>query len=131
MPNSSSIDPWQLQMPAGSLQQWLFTFTYINAAGIEVPYPIDPSSWEYVARTSPTDVGTPLISLTPTPTSNGVLVVTTSAAVSTVLLEIYPPATVNLDGNYWHSLWMQPGNSTSAFTWFTGPLLVSGNPQPI
>lgn len=117
-------------MPAGSLQQWLFTFTYINASGLQVPYPISGATWEYVARTSPTDTGPPLIDLTTTVSANGVLVVTATATVSTVLLDIYPPATVNLVGEYWHSLWMNPGNSTSAFTWFTGPLLVQGNPQP-
>jgi hypothetical protein len=116
-------------MPAGSLQQWIFKFTYL-VNGFEVPYPISGATWEYVARTSQTDTGTPLISLTTTGSANGVLVVTATVSLSQVLLEIYPPATVSLDGEYWHSLWMNPGNSTSAFTWFTGPLIVQGNPQP-
>ena len=130
MPNSSSVLPWTLTMPAGSLQQWVFTFTTPAAAGPPVPYPITGYTWEYVARTTAADLGTPLISLTTTPTANGVLAVTATATLSQVLLEIYPPATAALDGNFAHSLWMQPGNPAAAFTWFTGALNVAGNPQP-
>lgn len=129
MPNSTSVLPWTLRMPAGSLQQWLFTFT-TNAPGGTTPYPISGATWEYVARTTATGGGSPLISVTTTANSQGVLVVTSSATLSQVLLEIYPPATSALDGTYYHSLWMNPGNSSSAFTWFTGSLLVEGNPQP-
>lgn len=126
---STSVQPWTLRMPAGSLQQWLFTFT-TTAPGGQTPYPITGATWEYVARTSATDLSAPLISLTTSASANGILVVTSTTTLSTVLLEIYPPATASLDGTYAHSLWMNPGGSATAFTWFTGELLVAGNPQP-
>jgi hypothetical protein len=131
VPNSSSVLPWALTMPAGSLQQWQFSFTTLAAAGPTQPYPVTGATWEYVARPTATDLSVPpLISLTTAETASGVLVVTATATVSQVLLQIYPPATAGLNGEYFHALWMWPGNGTSAFTWVTGPLIVQGNPQP-
>lgn len=116
-------------MPAGSLQQWTFTFTVASASGPATPYPIGGATWEYVARTSPGDLGTPLIDITTTPTSAGVITVTFTSVLAQVLLTIYPAATAGLNGSYSHSLWMDPG-TPSALTWCTGSLLVDGNPQP-
>ena len=131
MPNTSSVLPWALTMPAGSLQQWNFTFTLPPPSyGPTQPYPISGYTWEYVVRTSAADMGTPLIDLTISPDTDGVLVVTSTSSLSQVLVEIYPAATEDLDGEYWHALWMNPGTN-QAFTWVTGPLLIQGNPQPI
>ena len=129
MTNTSSVLPWALTMPAGSLQQWNFTFTLNSSAGPVQPYPISGATWEYVVRTSATDMSTPLIDLTVSPNSDGVLVVTSTPVLSQVLIEIYPAATADLDGEYFQALWMNPGTS-QAFTWATGPLIVAGNPQP-
>ena len=131
MANSSSVQPWALTMPQGSLQQWLFQFTTVNAiTGQSAPYPIAGSSWEYVVRATPSAAGTALISFGTAATSQGVLVVTATAALSTVQLNMYPAATQGLaPDTYSAALWMNP-SSGSAITWATGPLVVAGNPQP-
>jgi hypothetical protein len=132
VPNSSSVTPWSLTMAAGSLQQYNFTFTEVSpATGQLIPYPISGATWEYVARTSPTDLTSPpLIDITTASTSAGQIVVTSTAAVSQAQLTILPAATVSLaPGTYAHTLWMNPGSS-SAFTWVTGQLIIAGNPQP-
>ena len=116
-------------MAAGSLQQWTFTFTQPLPAS-DPPYPITGATWQYVARTSATDLSTPLIGITTTPGPAGLITVTDSASVSSVLLDIYPEATASLTpGTYAHGLWMNPGTN-SAVTWFTGSLIIEGNPQP-
>jgi hypothetical protein len=112
-------------MGYGSLQEWLFTFTYPSTGAL---YNISTASFEYVVRATSTSTGSSLISVTATPNSQGVLTVTT--ATSTVLLTLYPAATQSLAaGNYAHSLWMNPGTA-SAYTWLSGSLLLQGNPQP-
>lgn len=130
MPNSTATNQWNLRMPAGTLQQWYTTFT-TGAPGGTTPYRITGSTWEYVARTSQTDVSEPpLVSVTTTLTSQGVLLVTASATVSNVLLQLYPAATAALaPGTYYHSFWQDPGTE-SAYCWWTGLLLIDGNPQP-
>jgi hypothetical protein len=129
--NSSSVQPWSLTMPLGSLQQWTFTFTTINAVtGQSQPYPISGATWEYSARLNATDTGTPLIELTTNATSQGVLVVTSTAALSQVQLNIYPAATQGLaPATYSHTLWMDPGTS-SGFAWWQGPLIIQATSQP-
>ena len=80
MANSSSVQPWALTMPLGSLQQWLFNFTTVNAiTGQSVPYPIAGASWEYVVRATPGASGTALISFGTAATSQGVIAVTATA----------------------------------------------------
>ena len=130
MANSISTQPWTLKMDAGAEQQWLFTFT-TGAPGGLTPWPISGDTWEYVARTSATDLTVPpLIKITSTPGSAGVLTVTSTSAVSSVQLTMYPAATVSLTpGSYSHALWANPG-TTSALTIFNGLLLINGAPQP-
>lgn len=129
MPNSSSVNPWTLRMPAGSLQQWLFTFT-TTAPGGTTPYPITGATWQYVARPSAADLTSPpLIDITTVPSAGGEIVVTSTASLSQVQLNILPAATASLDGTYFHTLWMNPGTS-SAFSWVTGLLIAEANPQP-
>ncbi len=117
-------------MPAGSLQQWLFTMT-TTAPGGTTPYPLaGVTGWEYVVRAAATDTGIPLFSITTTPNSAGALVVTATDALSQVLLDIYPAATATLTpGTYAHSLWMG-ANTNAQFAWITGLLVVEGAPQP-
>ena len=131
MANSSSVQPWALTMPLGSLQQWLFTFTTVNSiTGQSVPYPIAGASWEYVVRATPASGGTALLSFGTAATSQGVLVVTATPSVSSVQVNLYPAATQGLaPATLAHALWQNP-SSGSAFTWWTGPLIVQGNPQP-
>ncbi len=130
MTNSSSVQLWTLRMPAGSLQQWLFTMT-TTAPGGTTPYPLTGvTGWEYVVRAAATDTGIPLFSITTTPNSAGALVVTATDALSQVLLDIYPAATATLTpGTYAHSLWMG-ANTNAQFAWITGLLVVEGAPQP-
>ncbi len=130
MTNSSSVQLWTLRMPAGSLQQWLFTMT-TTAPGGTTPYPLaGVTGWEYVVRAAATDTGPPLFGVTTTPSTAGALVVTATSTLSQVLLDIYPAATAALTpGTYAHGLWMNPGTS-SAFSWITGALIIQGTPQP-
>ena len=131
MANSSSVQPWALTMPLGSLQQWLFNFTTVNViTGQSVPYPIAGASWEYVVRATPTSGGTALISFGTAATSQGVLVVTASPSVSSVQLNLYPAATQGLSPSTMsQALWANPG-SGSAIAWLSGPLILQATPQP-
>ena len=131
MANSSSVQPWALTMPLGSLQQWTFQFTTVNqVTGQSQPYPITGATWEYAARLNATDTGAPLIQLTPAPTTQGTLIVTATAALSQVQLDIYPAATQSLPAQtYSHALWMNP-STDSAFCWWEGPLIVQATSQP-
>ena len=130
MANSVSTQPWSLRMPAGSLQEWLFTFT-TGAPGGLTPWSISGATWEYVARTSATDLTVPpLIKITATPGSAGLLTVTSTSAVSSVQLTMYPAATVSLTpGVFYHALWENSG-TTSQLCIFDGLLLIDGAPQP-
>ena len=131
MANSSSVQPWALTMPLGSLQQWTFGFTTVNAiTGQSAPYPIAGATWEYVVRVNATDGGTAPISFGTAATSQGVLVVTATAAVSTVQLNMYPAATQGLAPQTMNAaLWMNPG-SGSALSWVSGPLILAATSQP-
>lgn len=117
-------------MPAGSLQQWVFTFT-TTAPGGATPYPITGATWEYVARPNPTDLTVPpMIDITTASTAEGQIIVTSTSSLSQIQLNILPAATVSLTpATYFHTLWMNPGTS-SAFAWVTGELILQGNPQP-
>ncbi len=122
---SSTPQAWTLEMPYGSLQEYLFTFTYPSTGAL---YPIGGATWEYVVRATGTSGGSPLISVTPSANSQGVLTVGTAA--STVQLTLYPAATSSLTvGQYAQALWMNPGGS-SAYCWFNGPLILGGGPEP-
>ena len=127
---SSSVAPWGLQMPAGSLQQWTFTLTSPQTGGTVIPYPISGATWEYVARISATDTSAPpLIEVTTTATTAGVITVTATGSLSQVFLAVYPAATSALSGSYAHSLWMNPG-TPSALAVAGGILQVIPAPQP-
>lgn len=125
MSASTSVTPWTLTMPAGSLQQWQFTFT-APAGG---PYNLAGATWEYVARPSPTDLTIPpLIDITTVTTTPGTITVNVPAG--QITLTITPAATVNIPpGQLSHSLWQNPG-TTSAFCWLSGSLIIQGTPQP-
>jgi hypothetical protein len=114
-------------MPIGSLQEWLFTFTVPSTGA---PFPIVVAPWTYVVRTNATDTGPALIEITTTLGAEGQVVVTSTASVSSAQINLTPAATVSLGpGNYSHALWMDQGTS-AAYTWFTGNLVLVGNPQP-
>ena len=119
-------------MPAGSLQEIAFGFVVAQPGGT-VPWPITGATWEYVVRTSASDTGSPLITVTTSASADGVLTVTSDAATSQVLLSLYPAATATLAaGAYSHALWMNPG-TPNAYAWFGGDgsqLMIDANPQP-
>ena len=122
---SSTPQAWTLVMPYGSLQEYLFTFTYPSTGTL---YDISGLTWEFVVRDTGTSGGTAAISVTTSANSQGVLTVGT--ATSTVQLTLYPAATQALEtGQYALSLWSNPGLD-SAYTWLSGPLVLNGNPQP-
>jgi hypothetical protein len=129
--NSSSVQPWALTMPLGSLQQWLFQFTTVNqVTGQSAPYPISGATWEYVVRVNATDGGTAPVSFGTTATSQGVLVVTATPVLSAVQLNLYPAATQGLTpATYAQALWMNPA-SGSALSWACGPLILQATSQP-
>lgn len=119
---SSTPQNWTLEMPAGSLAEYLFTFSYPSTGRL---YDITGLTWEWVADSG---TGTQVIAVSTTPNAQGVLTVTTSA--STVQLTLYPAATQSLAvGQYSHALWANPGTD-SAFTWLNGALVLGSNPQP-
>ena len=129
MANSVSTQQWSLRMPAGSLQEWAFTFT-TGAPGGTTPWPITGASWEYVVRTSATATGSPLFEITTTPSATGQLAVTATLTVSQVLMEMYPAATATLTpGTLYHALWQNAG-TTAQLCIFDGLLLIDGAPQP-
>lgn len=110
---------WQTAV-IGSTNQ--ATFTFQNDDG--TLYPITGATWEYVVRIGQFDRSTvPLISITTTATSEGVLVVNTAA--STVSLALNPAATASMKaGIYSHALWMNP-NTATAFLWVSGQLTLN------
>ena len=127
MPLTNAVPVWTLQMPAGSLEQWTFTFTYPTTGQ---PFPITGATWEYVVRTSASATGSPLIQIGTTATANGLIAVTAAPSLSQVLLDIYPAATSSLTATtYYHALWMNPG-ALSALCIFSGALIVTAAPQP-
>lgn len=124
---SNAVNNYTLQMPAGSEVSQGFTFTAAYPT-YTIPYPLEATEWEYVVRATPTSGGSPLISVTTTANSQGALTVTVGSGL--VVLTLLPAATASLaPGPYYHALWEYPGTS-SAFTWWTGLLIVEGNPQP-
>lgn len=126
---SNAVNIWTLQMPAGSLEEYTFTFT-VPGPLATTPYPISGATWEYVVRDTPTELGAPVIELTTAPSLAGILTVTATASLSQVLLTLNPAATVSLaPGSYYQALWMNPGTD-AAFAWLTGLLQIDGNPQP-
>ena len=126
---SNAVGTWTLQMAAGSVQDYTFTFESPGQFST-TPYPISGATWEYVVRATPTAGGTAVISLTTSPNTQGFLSVTATASLSQVLMTLYPSATASLaPATYYHALWQNP-SSGSAYTWFTGLLQVQGNPQP-
>jgi hypothetical protein len=132
MASSSSAQSWALRMPVGSAQNWTFTFT-TSAPGGTTPYSISGSTWEYVARTSLTDAGTPAVKITTTASAAGLITVTSAATLSQVLLQIYPAATSSLTpATYYHSLWINPGltMAQAIFSGLESPLILEGASQP-
>lgn len=125
VPLQSTAPPekWNLSIPQGSAEQYALTLTTTAGA----PYPVGGTTWEYVVRPAAGN-GSPLFSLTLTPTANGSLAVNTGTSVVTLTLN--PAATAGLGiGPYQHALWMNPG-TTTAYLWLTGILQVNSVPQP-
>lgn len=105
------------------------TLTFTNPDGSL--FPITGLTWEYVARRDASDVVTAsVIQVTTTPNSQGVISVNTGTSQVTVTL--YPAATLNLPARavYAHTLWSDPGNSTSATAWIYGGLVINQVAQP-
>jgi hypothetical protein len=127
---NDSATAWTLRMAAGSYQAWTFDFT-IPQAGSVTPYPVTGATFQYVARPDAADTSQPpLIQVGTTYAPQGLITVTGTASSSSVLLELFQPATAALaPGTYSHALWMYPGDQTS-FAWWTGSLIIAGNPQP-
>lgn len=116
-------------MPVGSSQIWNFVFTN---PGTGTPYALTGiTSWEYVARPSATDATSPpLIDITLTTTTPGVITVTATASLSQVQLTINPAATSGIaPAELFHALWSNPGTSTQ-FCWLSGPLILQATAQP-
>lgn len=111
LPNAFSI-----QMGVGS--QWSQAYTFQNADGSLID--LTTKTFEFVVRTDPSELTatTPLIKVTTTSGTQGVITVNTSTATATVTLS--PTATAVLAQQaYPYSLWMDPG-LTDATAWVTG-----------
>lgn len=114
---------WTLTTVTGSYASYVITI----ADQLGDPWDTDGTTWSYVANISAGYSGPPVLSVTTTPTSAGMLTVTSTGVVELVL---YPAATAALKaGDYRHTLWMDPGEQ-SAFAWATGTLAVESSPQP-
>ena len=124
----SAVLTWTLTMPAGSQVQRNFSFT---VPGTGAPYATSGLTWEYVARPTATDLTSPpLIQVTTTPSTQGVITVLSTTATPQLLLTLYPAATVSLTpAQYFHTLWSSPGSS-NAFCWVSGNLIIQGTAQP-
>lgn len=113
-------------IPTGSLYSASFVLT--NADGSL--YNISAATFEYVVRIDPGDTSTtPLVKLTTTPGTEGVLTVNTGT--STVTITLNPAATMTLPTRslYAHALWMNPATLT-AVPWFSGQFIVTPVAQP-
>lgn len=129
MATLNAVPQLNYQMPAGSLEEINCTFVS-QTAQATTPWPISGATWEYVVRISQTDSGSPVFKLTTTSGTPGVITITSTASVSAALISIFPAATASLaPGTYFHALWMNP-STAGAYAWFTGNLVISGNPQP-
>jgi hypothetical protein len=127
--NALPPQQWTLFLAAGSAADVTFTFTTTAPGGV-TPYPTVGFAWEYVVRETAGSSGSPLISVTTSPSSAGLITATATSAVSQILLALYPAATASLGaGSYSQALWSQPG-TTNAFCWMSGTLTVSGAAQP-
>lgn len=116
---------WDLHLPRGGQQS---VNLLLKAANGITPYDITGRAFEYVVRADPNDSGTPLVSITSSLSSAGVLTIDVPKAI--VNLTILNPATAALTpGTYYHSFWMEPSQPT-AFNWFIGKLFVDPASQP-
>jgi hypothetical protein len=126
---TAAVPQWTLNMAAGSLQEWTFTLTQSLPASAP-PYPITGATWEYVARQSAAPGSSLVFEVTTTVSASGLITVTDTSSVSSVLLAIYPAATSALAaGTYSHSLWMNPGTASASCV-VTGSLIVTAAAQP-
>jgi hypothetical protein len=104
-------------------------FTFQNADGSL--YPITGLTWEFVVRRDASDAVTPsVISVTQTPNSQGLVTANTGA--STVTVTLYPAATLALPARtvYAHTLWADPGGTTTATAWVWGGFIINQVAQP-
>ena len=127
----SALPPqvWTLELAAGSSMNATFTFT-TGAPGGTTPYSISGATWEYVVRATATTGGTPLIEVTTSVSSAGLITATSTSTLSQIVLALYPAATASLaPGAYSHGLWSNVG-TTSQFCWALGSLVITGAPQP-
>lgn len=116
---------WNASIPQGSAAQYAFTFTALTGG----PYPFDDTTWEYVVRPL-SGTGSPLMTITETPSEDGSLTATSTEELSQVTLVLNPAATQDIPvGAYTHAIWMNPGEET-AYLWLTGDLQVNPAPQP-
>lgn len=116
---------WGAEVAGG--YQYTQNFQLQNPDG--TPYPVGGATWEYVVRSSPTDASlTPLIKITPSANSQGVVTVATSPN-TVVSVTLNPAATAGLaPGVYAHALVMNPGTS-SAMPWIIGSFTVDAVAQ--
>jgi hypothetical protein len=108
-------EQWNTSAPSGS--QWVQAFQPANDDGTLID--ITDLDWEFAIRQSVTDASpTPLVKVTPVPSSQGYIAVT--LATSTVLVVLSPAATSLLGkGARPFALWSNP-NTTTATTWVDG-----------
>jgi hypothetical protein len=116
---------WDLKLPRGGQQSVRFALKQAN--GI-TPFPVNARTFEYVVRPDANGTGTPLVSITSALTAQGQLVIDTVSSIIT--MNLLAVATSGLTtGNYYHALWMDPGQST-AFNWFAGKFILQPASQP-
>lgn len=120
---------WDATVAQGSAQSFNARFVI---PWTSIPAAIDPAAWQYVVReTSDDGTGTPLVAITTTADSAGVLAVTNTAALAQVNIQMYAAATQALPpGDYSHALWEYPGQP-DALAMFTGQLIITEAAQPV
>jgi hypothetical protein len=128
MLGSSSVQ-FDIRVPWGSKASWAMQMWNLDGF---TPFPVGSHTFEYVVRTTPTDVGTPVIRLrsdapgTPTPAGGGLLSTTIVPTMAQVNLLIYPPATSALAPplTYYHGLWMDYADAVNATNLWWGQFMV-------
>lgn len=128
MPIGVSSVQWDMRIPWGSNVQWAFNM--FQPGGI-TPYTISGHTFAYVVRAAPASSELVIAissdgELGPTPAGAGELTLSSTPMLSSVVLSLYPAATSALTPplTYYHALWMDYDNPSTARNLFWGSFLV-------
>lgn len=131
MPLGVSSVQWDMRMAWGSKTAWAFNM--FKPGGI-APYTLAGHTFEYIVKAAP--AGSALIKITsdtgPVPANAGTLTEVVTASLASLILTLYPPATLPLTAplTAYHALWMDYGDANNARNLFWGNLYLDPSVQP-